>query len=129
MRSIEFQVKDKSKDLLPPKKRPRSKIQTDRLIALKKEALGALRSQAFEPFENNVRLALRVHVGFPQEQKSGNRGSGDLDNFVAGVCDGLKKADSEEYVVSDDSKVVKINAEKMVGPDDYSWYEIVLEGD
>ena len=129
MRRIEFEVKDQSKDLLPPKKRPRSQIQKERLIALRKEALGALRSQSSEPFENNVRLAVSVHVGFAQEQKSGNRGSGDLDNFVAGVCDGLKKAESEEYVISDDSKVVKINAEKSVGPDNYSWYAIVLEGE
>ena len=129
MRRIRFLVKDKSKDLLPPKKRPRSTIQKDRLIALKKEALEALRLQASGPFENEVRLALSVHVGFALENKSGNRGSGDLDNFVAGVCDGLKKADSEEYVISDDSKVVKIHAEKLVGPDDHSWYEIVLEGE
>ena len=125
MRRIQFRVKNQ----LPPKKRPRSEIQKGRLFALKQEALDALRSQTSGPFKHDVRLALSVHVRFAEEQKSGNKGSGDLDNFIAGVCDGLKKADSEEYVISDDSKVVKIYAEKLVGPDDSSWYEIELEGE
>ena len=123
MRRIRFRVDD-----LPPKKRAGTEIQTTRLTTLRK-ALGALRPQAFEPFENDVRLALSVHVGFLEENKSGETGSGDLDNFVAGVCDGLKKTDSEEYVISDDSKVVKIVAEKLVVPEDDSWYEIELEGE
>ena len=125
METIEFEVHGE----LPPKKRPRSKIQKDRLIALKTGALDALRLQASGPFENEVHLALSVHVGLARQNKSGNKGSGDLDNFVSGVCDGLKKADSEEYVISDDSKVVKICAEKMISPDDHCWYKVVLEGE
>lgn len=130
MRRISFTVSG-----LPPNikknKGSMSRIQEQatRLERLQNEAFEALRSQASdEPFKDDVRLTLSVHVGFNDARDSGIWGLGDLDNFVAGVCDGLKKGDSEDYVIFDDSKVVKIDAEKLLGPDPGSWYAVTLEG-
>ena len=114
--------------------------QAPRLIALRKKALEALGTE--QPFTDDIRLTLRVHVG-----NHNDRGSGDLDNYVAGVCDGLMAAhrnakpdgsfeESENSAVHptkpiailDDSNVIKIDAEKLVGLEDKYWYEIELEG-
>ena len=144
MRRIQFRVDD-----LPPKKGGEKSMwskpaEAKKLIALRKEALKALKSQ--EHFIGDVRLTLRVHVGF-RNRGLGKKGSGDLDNFVAGVCDGLMPAQQEPAIdqelwsqnpavdpeipvaFEDDSQVVKINAEKLVVPEDHSWYEIELEGE
>ena len=68
--------------------------QTDaeRLIALRREVLGAVTSS---PFTGPVRLTLTIHVGdqAPVVTNAGKNGFGDLDNFVGGVCDGLMAAD------------------------------------
>jgi Holliday junction resolvase RusA-like endonuclease len=126
MRRISFEVKGE----LPPKKRPRSEIQKARLNALRDKAREALRSQANDvPFARDVRLTLSVHIGLEDDRKKGKWGPGDLDNFVAGVCDGLKEEHSARFGISDDSKVVRIDAKKVVGPDPESWYVVVLEGE
>ena len=154
MRPIQFEVHGK----LPPKKDGAKSMwgkHTDtepkRLIALRRGALKALGSQP--PFAKGIRLALRVHVGrqAPVSVNAGAKGFGDLDNFVAGVCDGLmaahenvRKEDwhplfhepensdvvpTETIAYEDDSNVVKIDAEKIVGPGDHCYYEIELEGE
>ena len=112
-----------------------------RLIALRTAALGALGDQP--PFSQDIRVALRVHVGLRND-----RSSGDLDNFVTGVCDGLMAADSRSTVhrsfeesenstvhptktiaIVDDSEVTKVDAEKLSGLGKDPWYEIELEGE
>ena len=111
-----------------------------RLIALREKALEVLGTQ--QPFTSKIQLTLRVHV--PRNDRS----TGDLDNFVAGVCDGLMKAadgvsapppfdESENSAVRpdktiairDDSEVLKIDAEKIVCPGGGYWYEIELAGE
>ena len=112
-----------------------------RLIALRKKALEALGSQ--QTFTQEIRLTIRVHVGHRND-----RSSGDLDNFVTGVCDGLMAADkrasvhpsfgesenstvhpSKTIAILDDSQVIEIHAEKLAGLGGDCWYEIELEGE
>ena len=124
-------------------------LEATRLIALRKNALEARGSQPI--FTVGIRLTLRVHVGFEFAKQFGDPGNfGDLDTFVSGVCDGLMKAHphpatkidplftvpensavhpSKPIAIEDDSKVTKIDAEKIVGPGNHGWYEILLEGE
>ena len=148
MRRIRFVVLDE----LPPKKggRPGSMwnknkkpSQTQRLIALRKAAHQALGTE--QRFTKEVALKLAVCVGEP---KNGGDPSnrGDLDTWIAGVCDGLCKAkgnvnldpsfDSPENAhvkplewsaLRDDGIITKIVAEKHVGPGP-SWYRVEIEG-
>ena len=142
MRCISFEVKGK----LPPKKDGAQSMwgksgEAPRLIALRQEALAALAGQP--PFARNIQLTLRVHVGAVN-----NKISGDLDNFITGVCDGLMAADprskldpsfadpvntethpSKIIAIVDDSQVTKIVAEKLYGLGDSFWYEIELQGE
>ena len=111
-----------------------------RLIALRTAALKALGNQ--HPFEQQIRLTLRIHVG-----RRNTKTSGDLDNYVTGVCDGLMAATSgscldptfeepenvavhpgKRIAIVDDSQIMKIDAEKLAGLSDDYWYEIELEG-
>ena len=150
MTTISFQVngwppniKKNAKSML------RNPTQAERLNALRKAARAALGGQACFTRDIRLVLVLRVHVGRLEDERSGNSGSGDLDNFVSGVCDGLMRAHpntpstsfhdlfrkpensdvhpTKSLAFEDDSQVVKINAEKLVGPEDHSWYEIELE--
>jgi len=86
MRSISFRVDGH----LPPKKDGAISMwgkpaEAGRLVALRIAALQAL--GGLPPFERNMRLALKVHVG-----PTNDRRAGDLDNYVTGVCDGLMAA-------------------------------------
>ncbi len=142
MRRIRFRV-----DCVPPKKDGSNSMwgkptQAQRLIALRKAAVEARGSQPC--FISGIRLTLSVHVG-PQPGDDKNRG--DLDNFIAGVCDGLMAAQNDPkidssfnefrgsdvhptstVVIQNDSEVVKIDAEKL-HVDGESWYEVELEGE
>lgn len=90
MRTIHFEVKGE----LPPKKRTKSMwgnpMQARRLIALRKKALEAFGSR--KPLTKNIRLSLLVCIG-PWKGAAKGVKPGDLDNFIAGVCDGLMRAD------------------------------------
>ena len=144
MRRIQFRVNNE----LPPKKHGKNgsmwgnATQAKRLIALRKAAVKERGSQPC--FTTGIRLTLRVHVG-PQPGDDKNRG--DLDNFIAGVCDGLMAAQNkpnihssfDEFLGSDvhptrtaaiqnDSEVVKIDAKKF-DVDGDSWYEVSLQGE
>ena len=111
------------------------------MVALRTAALQAL--GGLPPFERDVRLALKVHVG-----PTNDRRAGDLDNYVAGVCDGLMAADPRSSVhpslrtperpeihpsqciaIRDDSEIISIQAEKLFGLGNRPWFEVVLEGD
>lgn len=142
MRSIRLRVENE----LPPKKDGATSMwgkptEARRLIALRTAALEAIGDQL--PFGREIRLTLRVHVG-PRN----DRRSGDLDNFVTGVCDGLMAGDprssvhpsfeefensavhpSKTIAIVDDSQVMKVDAEKLAGFGDDYWYEIELDGD
>lgn len=139
-RQIWFRVENQ----LPPKKDGAKSmwdkpIEAKRLIVLRRNALEALGSQP--PFTKGIRLTLRVGV-----RSGNNQNPGDLDNFITGVCDGLMAAHrlakidpifcksenltvypSRTIAILDDSQVMKIDAEKRVGPGD--WYEIEVEGE
>lgn len=141
MRSISFKVEDE----LPPKKDGANSMwgkssEAPRLVALRKKALVALAGQP--PFAQNIQLTLLVHVG-PINDKT----SGDLDNFITGVCDGLMAAHPKAKLdpffsrsenrkihplktiaILEDSQVTKITAEKLSG-DVGHWYEIEIHGE
>lgn len=146
-------------DGLPPNKAGgsgksmwRNEDQARRLIALRNEAHKKLGPRLLT---GKVRLTLKVHVGIPEwesldteDRQKALIGRGDLDNFVAGVCDGLAAAHdrkvedetwdeafnsesaeirpSEAIAYKDDSWVFEIRAAKVIhsGKD---WYEIALE--
>ena len=148
MRRISFTVEGH----LPPKKhgKPRGdearsmwgkEREAKRLIELRQYALAALGSQ--ERFRGDVRLTLRVHIG-PDERIQGN--GGDLDNFIAGVCDGLMAAQqnprfdpklwsqhpevcpNRHIAFEDDSQVVQVDARKFINHR-ASRYKVVLTGE
>ena len=117
-------------------------IEAPRLIALRKAALEGLGSD--RPFAQNIRLTLRVQIARPK----GGENVGDLDTFIAGVCDGLMAGDPrarihalfneqknadvhprETIAIRDDQHVVQINAEKKVGSGSHRGYEVVLAGE
>lgn len=141
---MKFQFK--VNDDLPPKKDGANSMwgkptEARRLIKLRLAALRAFQGRT--PLKRNIRLSLVVHVGSVNDKFTG-----DLDNFVTGVCDGMMVADarskldmqwsdlelsdvhpSKLLAIVDDSQIVSIKAEKMVGDSDLPWYEVVLEGD
>ena len=97
--------------------------QNRRLVALRTKAREKLGSQMLT---GNIRLALTVDVGDQASvvDDAGKYGFGDLDNFVSGVCDGLKRV-----AFDDDRHVVKIDAEIVRGSGDHCQYRIELEGE
>ena len=140
MRTYRFEVKG-----LPPKKDGAQsmwgkRLESERLVALRQAALQALKEQP--PLESNIKLTLKIHLHV------NDRAIGDLDTFVTGVCDGLMatpyvgKLDSiwdnkelenihptNTIAINDDSQVVSIQAEKIIGGSSQQWYEVVLEGE
>lgn len=136
---IDFTVKD-----LPPKKDGSQSmwgkpIEVERLIALRKAAFQAL--EEHQPLNSNIKLTLNIHIG-----PVNNRSIGDLDTFIAGVCDGLMAAASnskldpiwirpelqhihpkETIAIVDDSHVIDIHAKKIIGNTEPPWYQVILE--
>ena len=141
MRQIRFRIEGE----LPPKKDGANSMwgkatEARRLIALRTGALKALRGQ--QPLSTNISLTLRVHVGPINDQRSG-----DLDNYVTGVFDGLMAANPRSSIhpsfqdpknaavhpsiciaIIDDSEVISMAAEKLAGEGELEWYEIDLQG-
>ena len=143
MQPISFKVEGE----LPPKKsgwgNP-TDTEPKRLLALRRRALKAVRSA----FTGPVRLSLSVHVGDQASEvtDAGEKGFGDLDNFVSGVCDGLMAADpnagihelfdrpenadvdpTKKIAFRDDQQVMEIHARKRITPGNHCWYEVGLE--
>ena len=140
MGTIRFEVRGE----LPPKKDGANSMWSDatqepRLIEFRKEAVAAFgKKGSQEPFTKNIQLTLRLDVGdgFLRKRSADPGNFGDLDNFIGGVCDGLMSPRSNKedfhpsfYAIKDDSQVVKICAEKRLGPGDHCIYEIELEGE
>lgn len=130
---------------LPPKKDGSQSmwnkpVEVPRLIALRHAVLAARGSRG--PLASSIRLRLTVHVG-PRN----DRGTGDLDNFITGICDGLMAAAPRSKLhedwsdpgnaaihpglaigIVDDSEVVEITARKVVA-DEAPFYELELTGE
>lgn len=137
---IAFKVED-----LPPKKDGAQSmwgkpLEAKRLVALRQVALQALKGHP--PLQSNIKLTLKIHIGPVNDQSIG-----DLDTFVTGVCDGLMAAHpggklnpiwnnvrpedvhpSKTIAIVDDSQVISIHAEKIIGATDQPWYEVIVEG-
>ena len=131
---------------LPPKKDGALSMWSKPLDSRRLEKLRTAAARAFKgkpPLTKNIRLNLIVNVGMTNDQSTG-----DLDNFVTGVCDGLMAANprtklnelwnqpsladihpSKAVGIIDDAQVVLIKAHKLVGKDSQLWYEVSLEGD
>ena len=115
--------------------------ESEKVAALRLAALKAM--HGVSPLSHNIRLTVVVHVG-----KTNDRFTGDLDNFLTGVCDSLMAAapnariapvfnqpklasiyPSKPIGILDDCNVVEIHARKVIGDTDAPWYEVELEGD
>jgi hypothetical protein len=142
VRRIEFRVQSQ----LPPKKDGANSmwakpVEVDRLIALRRAALEALAGQP--PLRANISLELELHYPL----LSPGRQTGDLDNFITGVCDGLMAAnpriardarwDTPELAaispfhtvaIVDDAAIVSITARKIDGSGPV-WYRVALVGE
>ena len=140
MKTYQFKVEG-----YPPKKHGEKSMwswdtESERLIALRKAALA---SMGCDKLERNINLSIKLHI-----KGENNRNTGDLDNYITGICDGLmmvakcsilnKCWDSLEYedihplqisFIADDSEVIKITAEKVLDNPDSVWYEILLDGE
>ena len=141
---------------LPPKKDGaksmwgKSATERIRLLNLRRAAFQAFAGQ--QPLAVNISIALEVHVGL-----TNSRATGDLDNFITGICDGLMAADGtlirdlqqrpeseiaqwwarpeQRYVhpnqciaIVDDSQVISIQAIKIIGDASTPWYTVMIEG-
>ena len=155
---INFTVRKEGEDLRPPKKRGkksmwRHRTEVPRLIKLRKAASEEMKARRHEkPFAVKLRLTLCVHIGSKREGSSGNKGSGDLDNFITGVCDGLMAAHErvleqrkwhEDFcrqenqdvhperaiAFEDDRNIMEICAKKVFDSalGDACWYQVKLE--
>jgi hypothetical protein len=131
-------------DARPPRKAGGASMwsresQSLRLVRLRQAALAVMADRA--PFSGLIHLSLTVYVGTRHTRRKG-----DLDAYIAGVCDGLMAATSITHLAAlwadtalatihprrhlifrDDSQVVSIRAEKIVGPNSMPWYEVRVE--
>lgn len=139
---VEFEIRDD----LPPKKDGANSMwrkpgEIERLIKL--------RAKAVEVFAGRLPLSESIHVGLSIHLASNSRTTGDLDNFITGVLDGLQAAapgtpwhdmprwnqpDAElcrpDRVVAivDDCEVIEVTARKILDAASSAWYSVVLEG-
>ena len=127
---------------LPPKKDGANSMwgkreETPKIVALRKEASKAFAGRP--PLRTNIRLTVRAYVG-PTNTSS----TGDLDNFLTGICDGLQAAHPRAHVLGDyddvirpskvigivnDTDIIEIHAHKMIQAVAAPFYEVVLEGE
>ena len=142
-REYTFTVED-----TPPKNAKKGSMWNDptevpRLIKLRKKAFEALGNSQL--LSESIELSLKVHL--PKDCNS----SGDLDNFVKGICDGLSsyksienpnhkidaRFEGAEYndihpktfaMIEDDENITKITAIKYLEEIEEPFYEITLKG-
>ena len=108
-----------------------------RIRALRLAAANAFAERP--PLRSNIKLTMRAHVG-----SENTRNTGDLDNFLTGICDGLQAADPRAHVaedfehhiqptravaIVDDAQVIQIEAAKIVKLVAAPFYEVVLDGE
>lgn len=142
MRHIGFRVTG----ILPPKKDGANSMwnketEAPKLVALRLQGLRALGNRP--PFSQEIRIKVTIHVGSPKAISSG-----DLDTFVAGICDGLMQAHpladihqlfcepenagihpQKTIAIDDDSQIIEIHAKKLFGRAADNWYEVELAGE
>ena len=130
---------------LPPKKDGANSMwgkpsERERLIALGRAALASLGTS--KPLEADIRMFVEIH--FPAEKILS---SGDLDNFITGICDGLMSASAgalefESWktpelaeiqpkrciAIRDDREVMEISARKVISQSGEPWYRVTLLG-
>lgn len=111
-----------------------------RIQALRHAAIRAIDPGG--PFRRNICLELEVHVT-PANLAT----SGDLDNFITGVCDSLQAAAGDKWrahrwegkewegvqpgdvvAIENDSQIVSIAARK-ISDAAHPWYKVVVYGD
>ncbi|MDX1944235.1 MAG: hypothetical protein SFU86_02430 [Pirellulaceae bacterium] len=111
--------------------------QLPRLRRLRLALLAAMKGEP--PLNANIRMVVRVHVG-----PANTKGTGDLDNYLGGICDGLQSAKGvwplwegpdcqdihpcNKIAVVDDYAIVAIDAQKIIGPGE-PWYSVELSGE
>lgn len=126
---------------LPPKKDGANSMWGKPLEAQRIRALRLAVAEQLHgapPFVSNIQLRLECHVG-----ASNSRITGDLDNFLTGICDALMAADRrvtvagtfEDHIrpslpvgIVDDAQVVEIHARKVIA-DEQQHYFLVIEED
>ena len=137
---LEFVVQD-----LPPKKDGAQSmwgksLEADRLIALRQAALAAFSKET--PLNKSIKLKIEIHVGAVN-----HKSTGDLDNFITGICDGLMAAVArstinekwsnpslkdihphKKLIIEDDCEVISIEARKIIGGSEDPCYRVVIEG-
>jgi len=130
---------------LPPKKDGANSMwakeaEVPRLVALRRAVADAAAGR--RPLNHQIHLELETHL-----PEGDPRLSGDLDNQITGICDGLMAAHPrikthprwEETDVADirpdrivglvdDSQVVQIRARRVVDASS-PWYRLILEGE
>ncbi len=135
---IEFKVMGR-----PPKKHGEKSMwarsdEAPLVARLRKEALETrLKTGLTEPFYSLVALELQVFVPKPQLESIG-----DLDSFIAGVCDSLQAADPKVHphpaveetapehtlLIENDAKVVSIMARKIALEENQKvYYKVAIE--
>ncbi len=139
---IKFVVSD-----VPPKKHGEKSMwaqenEAPRIVSLRKAALKARQEAGVnKPFTSLV--AIEVHVFVPRAQLES---IGDLDSFVAGVCDSLQAADTSvlphevfnkltgesgprrPLLITNDARVVLILARKIAFKESQKFrYEVAIE--
>lgn len=142
MTTVKFRVEG-----LPPKKNGANsmwgkRLESERLVSLRKAALEKMGGRL--PLKSNIKLGVTVHIGAKND-----RLVGDLDTFIAGICDGLMKSaprcklcpdiwsktDNKDIhpeipiAIDEDSQVISIKAAKIVGDTDKRFYDVTLEGE
>ena len=142
MRHIGFRVMGIS----PPKKDGANSMwnkesKAPKLVALRLQALKSLANDS--PFSQEISLKVNIHVGSQNTYIPG-----DLDNFIAGKCDGLMQAHSRANIhllfcepenaaihprktiaIEDDSQIIEIHAKKLLEKAEDDWYEVELSGE
>jgi len=115
--------------------------EVQRLIEFRKKAYDALDGSL--PLSKDIVLSIEIHL--PRNS------TGDLDNFIKGICDGLsviKSTDNPNYeihpdfdkreyenihpktfaMIEDDGEIIEITATKAVEDIEEPFYEITVEG-
>lgn len=145
MRCVEFVVRDE----VPPrnvgkKSMWRHETETPRVIEFRRSAREAFGDR--EPLSRNIRLTIEIRIPADYNEP------GDLDNFIKGICDGLRKPKEalinpnfrfhetfnlpenrdihpERFeVIKDDRDIVEIHATMSKESEDLN-YKVTIEGE
>ncbi|MCL6576924.1 hypothetical protein [Kyrpidia sp.] len=140
---IEFEVDGK-----PPRKNGATSMwgkddEIARLVSLRRKALEAMEKEGISDcFRSFVKLELTLFLPRSDLER------GDLDNFITGICDGLQAVNSNPrtkihheflkpenegihpsraLLLENDSKIISINARKVLRDNRELSYKIVIE--